>query len=56
MIKLVPIRTAWQGMNCAMDYFWAVLLDFDKSIQSHTVECVDKVQVCADGNGNLLLY
>lgn len=43
-------------MGCAMYYFWAVLLDFDKSIQSHTEECVDKVQVFADGKGNLLLY
>lgn len=56
MTKLVHVRMARQGMDHARDYFVAVQLDFDKSIQSHAVECVDKVQVCTDGNGNLLLY
>lgn len=56
MTELVHVHTARQGMNRARDYFWAVQLDFDKSIQSHAVECVDKVQVCTDGSGNLLLY
>lgn len=56
MTMLAHMHMAQQGTDHAMDYFWAVHLDFDKSVQSHAVECVDKVQVCTDGNANLLLY
>jgi len=56
VIKVAHVCIAQEGVNRAMDYFWAVQLDFDKSIQSCAVECVDKVQVCTDGNGSLLLY
>lgn len=56
MTTLAHAHVAQQGPDRAMDYFCAVHLDFDKSIQSHAVECVDKVQVCTDGNASLLLY